>query len=109
MALTVLCTGLAEAVRKDEAPEVGGFDLSAGMFGPHVSDWLRSMAAEVPGAVELTAAPDTSLRDRFAGLAMQALIATPIEEWPETYSSRSVSAAAYEQADAMLAARGAPT
>lgn len=49
MTLTVLATGLAEAVLKDEAPEVGGFDLSAGMYGPNVSDWLRSVARQLDG------------------------------------------------------------
>ena len=44
---TVLATGLAEAVRKDEAPEAGGFDLSAGIFGPAVSAWLREVAVEL--------------------------------------------------------------
>ena len=47
MTLTVLCTGLVEAVAKDEAPEIGGFDLSAGMFGPNVSDWLREVATQL--------------------------------------------------------------
>jgi len=47
MTLTVLCNGLAEAVAKDEAPEIGGFDLSAGMFGPNVSEWLRQTAEEI--------------------------------------------------------------
>lgn len=47
MTLTVLCTGLATAVQKDEAPEVGGFDLSGGMFGPNVSAWLRDVANEL--------------------------------------------------------------
>lgn len=42
--ITVLATGLADAVRKDEAPEEGGFDLSAGMFGAHVSAWIRATA-----------------------------------------------------------------
>jgi hypothetical protein len=50
MTLTVLATGLAEAVAKDEKeiadghPDCG-FDLSAGMFGAHVSVWLREVAA----------------------------------------------------------------
>ena len=44
---TVLATELAEAVRKDEAPGEGGFDLSAGMFGVHVSQWLRDTAKEL--------------------------------------------------------------
>jgi hypothetical protein len=44
MTLTVLCTGLVDAVNKDEAPEVGGFDLSAGLLGPNISQWLRDTA-----------------------------------------------------------------
>lgn len=43
----VLAGGLAEAVLKDEAPEEGGFDLSAGMFGTHCSEWLRGVAATI--------------------------------------------------------------
>ena len=45
--VTVLATQLAEAVLKDEAPAEGGFDLSAGMFGRHVSDWIRAVAQEL--------------------------------------------------------------
>ena len=45
--VTVLATQLAEAVLKDEAPEEGGFDLSAGMFGRHVSDWIRATVKEL--------------------------------------------------------------
>lgn len=50
MILTVLATGLAEAVAKDEAEARDetlsdrGFDLSAGLFGRHVSAWLREVA-----------------------------------------------------------------
>lgn len=47
MMVTVLATGLAEAVLKDERPEEGGFDLSAGMFGRHVSDWIKGVAGDV--------------------------------------------------------------
>lgn len=43
----VLAGALAGAVLKDEAPEEGGFDLSAGMFGAHCSEWLRRVAAEI--------------------------------------------------------------
>jgi hypothetical protein len=49
MTLTVLCTELAEAVAKDEAPEEGGFDLSAGLFGSNVSEWLRKTAEAISG------------------------------------------------------------
>ncbi len=38
---------LATAVHQDELPEEGGFDLAAGLFGHHVSDWLRAVAAEI--------------------------------------------------------------
>lgn len=48
--LTVLATGLAEAVAKDELPDNGGFDLSAGLFGQNVSAWLRSVAEELAAA-----------------------------------------------------------
>jgi hypothetical protein len=50
LTITVLATGLAEAVAKDDQdiadgkPDCG-YDLSAGMFGPHVSAWLREVAA----------------------------------------------------------------
>ena len=53
--VTVLATQLAEAVMKDEAPEEGGFDLSAGMFGKHVSDWIRATARELDDrAIEIS-------------------------------------------------------
>lgn len=45
--LTLLCEGLAQAVAVDEQPEMGGFDLSAGMFGERVSAWLRDVADAV--------------------------------------------------------------
>lgn len=45
--VTILAKQLAEAVRKDEAPQEGGFDLSAGLFGTHVSDWIRATAGEM--------------------------------------------------------------
>lgn len=46
LTLTVLATELAQAVAKDEA-EPTGFDLSAGVFGIHVSAWLRSVRDEL--------------------------------------------------------------
>lgn len=45
--LTVLCTTLSEAVLKDEAGE--GCDISAGLFGAHLSEWLRDTAETVSG------------------------------------------------------------
>lgn len=45
--LTDLAMGLAKAVALDEQPEEGGFDLSAGMFGSHVSAWLREIALKL--------------------------------------------------------------
>lgn len=53
MTLTVLCTELAEAVSKDEAPDVGGFDISAGLFGPNLSEWLRKTAEIISGETRL--------------------------------------------------------
>jgi hypothetical protein len=47
-----------------------------------------------------------SLRDYFAGKAMQALIQTPPNKWPEDMIGRSISVCAYEMADSMLNARG---
>lgn len=44
MAATVLATELAEAVAKDETPEAGGCDISAGMYGPNASEWLRKQS-----------------------------------------------------------------
>jgi hypothetical protein len=90
MTLTVLCTQLAEAVGKDEAPEVGGFDLSAGMFGPHVSQWLRDVAATIADARMISAAPDLleALRP-FAALAFH----YPIER---TYGYRPTSGMLHE-------------
>jgi hypothetical protein len=47
-----------------------------------------------------------SLRDYFAAKAMQALIQTPPNKWPEDMIGRSISVCAYEMADSMLNARG---
>ncbi len=44
MTVTILATGLAEAVSKDEANGDGDFDLSHGRFGKHVSDWIKEVA-----------------------------------------------------------------
>ena len=41
-----LAMGLSVAVERDEAPEEGGFDLSAGLYGTHVSVWLRRLATD---------------------------------------------------------------
>ena len=49
--LTVLATLIAEAVAKDEAPEGGGCDISAGLFGPHLSQVLRDLVAQLPEPV----------------------------------------------------------
>jgi len=50
--VTVLATELAEAVRKDEVPEEEGFDLSAGLFGTHVSQWIRDTAKIIDDLTE---------------------------------------------------------
>ena len=47
-----------------------------------------------------------TLRDKFADSAMAALIQTPVDRWPNC-DSASLTACAYEMADAMLAAREA--
>jgi hypothetical protein len=46
LSLTVLCCGLSEALLKDELEfeEQGGYDISGGMYGVHVSNWLRLVA-----------------------------------------------------------------
>lgn len=49
-----------------------------------------------------------TVRDYFAAKAMEALIAAPLQDWPENIASKdqhSVSVRAYELADAMLKAR----
>lgn len=45
-----LASELSRAVGLDEAPEEDGFDLSAGLYGTHVSLWLRRMATDVLNA-----------------------------------------------------------
>ncbi len=45
-----LARGLSQAVERDEAPEEVGFDLSAGLFGTHVSLWLRRLATDTLNA-----------------------------------------------------------
>ena len=45
-----LARGLSQAVERDEAPEEGGFDLSAGLYGTHVSLWLRRLATDTLSA-----------------------------------------------------------
>lgn len=44
MITTVLATQLVEAYAKDEDPAEGGFDISAGLFGTHVSAWVKGVA-----------------------------------------------------------------
>ena len=51
MRLTILATELAEAVAKDQQPEHGGCDVSAGMFGPNASAWLRERERDHRDAV----------------------------------------------------------
>lgn len=41
-----LARGLSSAVGRDEAPAEGGFDMSAGLYGTHVSLWLRRLATK---------------------------------------------------------------
>lgn len=53
MMITVIATQIAEAVAKDETPESGGCDISAGMFGPNLSKWIKELAQTiVDGAIK---------------------------------------------------------
>lgn len=52
MITTVLATQLAEAYAKDEDPAEGGFDISAGMFGTHVSAWVKDVADQLATSQE---------------------------------------------------------
>jgi hypothetical protein len=48
MRTTILATQLGQAVSKDEQ-DPDGFDLSGGLFGPAVSELLRTWAADAVG------------------------------------------------------------
>jgi len=48
--------------------------------------------------------PGMSLRDYFAAAALQGLMASP-REWVDEITGERIAAWAYEQADAMIAAR----
>jgi hypothetical protein len=93
---TVLATELAAAALKDDAPEHGGHDISAGMYGPNVSAWLRALSEELckPPADEL------ALRDRFAIAAMRHM------DWVD-FAPDLNAGDCWGIADAMFAARGA--
>jgi len=46
--VTILATGLADAVRKDEElVGVNGFNLGAGIYGRNVTEWVREVAKEL--------------------------------------------------------------
>ncbi len=45
-----LARGLSSAVLRDEAPQEDGFDISGGMYGTHVSLWLRRLATDTLNA-----------------------------------------------------------
>lgn len=45
-----LARALSRVIELDEAPEEGGFDMSAGLYGAHVSLWLRRLATDVLNA-----------------------------------------------------------
>jgi hypothetical protein len=64
MMVTVLATQIAEAVAKDELPENGGCDVSAGLFGPHLSELVRGLVAQMQAAQSpAPAAPAPTIRD----------------------------------------------
>lgn len=44
---TIIATEICNAVAADETPENGGCDLSAGMFGPALSQWVRDTAKHI--------------------------------------------------------------
>lgn len=50
MLVTTLATQIATAVGADETPANGGCDLSAGMFGPAMSELLRDIAGQLATA-----------------------------------------------------------
>lgn len=54
-----LAGAIAEAVAKDEAPEAGGFDLSAGLFGANLS-------AAIANHVALASGREKALRETLA-------------------------------------------
>ena len=79
MTVTLLATQLCEAIAKDEAPEAGGFDLSAGLFGKAISDWIRETAIELDSrAIEIaslkSAARQESPADKGFELLRPALV-----------------------------------
>ena len=45
-----LARGLSSAVLRDEAPQEDGFDISGGIYGTHVSLWLRRLATDTLNA-----------------------------------------------------------
>lgn len=51
MNCTLLALGLANAVAEDEKD--GGFDLSVGMFGLAVSQWLRGVATDLQKPIDM--------------------------------------------------------
>lgn len=53
--LTILATTLSEAAVKDE---VEGFDIGAGLFGEHLSEWLRNTAEEISDEKRPAPIPD---------------------------------------------------
>lgn len=46
MQAQVIAGMIVDAIVQDEKPEAGGFDLSAGMFGPALSEAIRKLARE---------------------------------------------------------------
>lgn len=50
MNCTLLALGLANAVAEDEKDTTDGFDMSAGVFGLAVSQWLRGVARDLADA-----------------------------------------------------------
>jgi len=47
--ITLLATGLAEAVANDQSTDACRYDIGNGKFGPNVSEWIRQVAEQLSG------------------------------------------------------------
>lgn len=70
---TIIATKFAEAVAKDEAPEEGGFDLSAGMFGRNVSDLIREISKELESR-DANKSPDSNVEKNREALLQRSIV-----------------------------------
>jgi hypothetical protein len=70
---TIIATKLAQAVLKDEAPNEGGFDLSAGIFGTNVSNFIREIAKDFEAQNE-TKSPDSNVEKNREMLLQRSIV-----------------------------------